>query len=239
MDQRKAYADPPQVPARRPKNTIEQLEAHPRYAAAAEILRVLRSGMAQVESEIDALNIEGHLITRPSDPRAPDLRNRLKTLRAASGKTERTAAAARTEMPATVTAALTLINDGVRPQRSNRRAAIAQLESDKEVIREAIFEQQPIVDALRDELSLEAAQRHAAAYQKLVVATYRAAQTLAAAADAERNFQVDFAAAGYSWRPDVMKGYALRAALILGSEHDFDSEISRARRFFEEAKILK
>src|SRR5258708_9992501 len=85
MDLRKAYADPKPIPARRAKNTIEQLEANPRYAAAAEILRVLKSGMAQVEAEIDVLNIEGHLINRPNDPRARELKNRLSTRRAASG----------------------------------------------------------------------------------------------------------------------------------------------------------
>lgn len=241
LEQRKRYPDPKPIPARRAKHVIEQLEANPRYAAAAEILRVLNHAMARIDTEIDVLNIERHLASRPNDPRASALTNRLRSRRESLGKAaaESVPAAAQSAVPASVAAALHLINDGVRPRRQNRQAEIAQLEKDKEVIRDAIFEQQPIVDALRDDLSLEAAKRHAAAYQKLVLAIYRAAQALATAADAEREFRSDFAASGHSWVPEIMRSFQLRATLILGSEHAVDSEISTARRYLEGAKILK
>jgi len=239
LEQRKRYPDPKPIPARRAKHVIEQLEANPRYAAAAEILRVLNHAMARIDTEIDVLNIERHLASRPNDPRAPALANRLKSRRESLGKTAESVPTAQSDVPASVAAALHLINDGVRPRRQNRQAEIAQLEKDKEVIRDAIFEQQPIVDALRDDLSLETAKRHAAAYQKLVLAIYRAAQALATAADAEREFRSDFAASGHSWVPEVMRSYQLRSTLILGSEHAVDSEISTARRYLEGAKILK
>jgi hypothetical protein len=222
----------------RKQTPLEPIHADPRFAPAQAILRTLEDGAAAIEREIDALRIEEQLTRRPNDPRASSLEARLKGHRAAAPKPPPAPAS---DLPAEVTAALDLLRAGERPQRPHhldRKAAIAQLEADRELVHAAILGQRPILDAIRDELSADLAKRLVPAHRELILAQFRAAQALAAATDSEREFRRAVTAAGYTWRPDWMPSPAWRSALILGSEADFDSEVSRMRRMLEGLKVI-
>jgi hypothetical protein len=217
---------------------LERIDSNPLFAAAAGILRTLEDGLQQIEREADALRIEEHLAHKPSDPRAGVLQERLKKHRGAAPQkvAEPTAEA---DLPPTVAAALEVICGGSRPaRRLGRKALIEQAEDDAARVREAILAQQTVVDGIRNELSGELASRGTPQHRELVLAIYRAAQALAAATDAEREFRRTVVDAGYVWRTDLLPALTMRSALILGSEADWDSEISRARRLLEEVMVL-
>ena len=213
----------------------ERIDADPRFAAASAILRTLEDGMRQIDREADALRVEDHLARQPGDARAPMMRERLKQLRSDTGRPA--APASSSDMPASVSAALELLH-GTRAPRRDRRAALRQLEEDRAVIHEGIIAQTVVVDSLRDELSTALARRLTDQHRELVLAQYRAAQSLSAATAAEMALRREVTAAGFIWKPELLPAPVLRSALLVGTESDFDSEISRTRRQLEELKIL-
>ena len=216
---------------------LERIDANPRFAAAASVMRAIESGLGRLDADADAVRVSEDLRLNPSDPRAEVLDERLKRHRNAAPKAAEPAQSS-SEMPAPVRQALELLQGGERPRRVNRQAELTQLADDRDVLREGIIAAQSIVDAIRDELSAEVARRLVAEHRALVLSKFRAAQTLAAATDAERELFRSITEAGYVFRPDLMPSPGLRAALVLGSEADHDSDVSRARRALEEAGIL-
>jgi hypothetical protein len=222
---------------------LEPIETDQRFAAAAAILHTLEEGLRQIDREADALRVEDYLENISNkgirDPRAPILQKRVKEHRAASGREKAAEAAPSANPVSAVDVALDLVRAGRRTTRRDRTGAVAQLENDRVVVREGIFAQQAVVDDLRGKISFEVAQRLKESHRELILAQYRAAQALAAATDAEREFRRQVSSAGYSWRADITPALTLRAALILGSEAAWDSEISRARRVLEELKVLQ
>jgi hypothetical protein len=237
--------------------TVKPIESDQRFAAQAQTLRVLEHGLSAIEAELDALNIEWHLGHHKiaEDPqgrvrenklrlnsRNAQLRARLTAHRAKvpAPKTEEPAAG---ELPSTVATALEIIR-GSRPalrvnQKTLQKTLIEQLENDRDAIRSAIFVQAPIVDALRDELIAQRAMQDREAWRAIQLRKFRALQALAAIKDEENDFRKSRFDAGFApWRSDLLPEYASRTMLVLGSERDWDSEISRMRKALEEAKIL-
>ncbi|MFZ1905221.1 MAG: hypothetical protein WAU56_07500 [Steroidobacteraceae bacterium] len=217
---------------------VERIDSSPRFATAAAILHTLEEGLRAIERESDALRLEDYLgrSRLKADPRSGELRQRLKTLRESARTTQ--APPVDTELPPPVKAALELLRAGVRPARRDLAALLEQLEDDKAVVREAICAQHAIVEAIRGDLSADVARDVRTAHRELVLTQYRAAQQFAAAIDAERELRRSITGAGYTWRDDLLPAPTMRAALILGSEAEFDSEISRVRRMLEEWKVL-
>jgi hypothetical protein len=242
MDPRKVYAPDPQLAKPRPKSkgapNIAPIHEDTRFAELAAVLRFLEDGMSQIEREADALRIEDYLTLRPKDPRAPYLNDRLKKYHS-SAPAKKVAEPANDAMPDTVAVALELLNKGSRPVHRNRKAIIQQLEGDRDLIGKAILDQRAVIDALRDELSSALAIRLVKKHRELVLGQFRAAQALAAATDLQDEFRSLFISAGYTWRDDLLPAPQLRAALVLGSEATFESDISRTRRALEELKIIQ
>jgi hypothetical protein len=214
---------------------IEPIDTNPRFAAASAILRALLEGERQVERERDALIIEGHLASRPQDPRRADMTARLKKLRAAA---PRDIPANDPALAPPVAAALELVRGAKAPRRVDRGTLIAQIEDDRYVIRLGIITQHAVVDAIHAELSGEVNMRLRETQRALVLQRFRAEQALAAAWGEELALKRNVVQAGYAWRPDLLPSPSARAGLILGSESDFDSEISRTRRMLEELNVL-
>jgi hypothetical protein len=241
--QRRQYAPETQrqgseKPPKKKVGAISTIAEHPRFAEATTILRTLESGYAAIEGEVDALRIEGYLARQPKGQRAEVLRNRLKGHRAVNPDKHAPAPIPKDLAP-TVAAAMELLNAGVRPVRRDRKALIAQLEEDRDLLARAVREQQGVVDGLRDELSAQAAERLKAQHRELVLAQFRAAQQFAAATDALKELQrFVVVEGGYLWRADLLPAPSSRGALVLGSEIDFDSDVSRMRRLLEELTIL-
>ncbi|MGA8094769.1 MAG: hypothetical protein WB823_10955 [Steroidobacteraceae bacterium] len=224
--------------AQKQTQSLERIDANSRFADASAVLRTLGDGLAQIEAAADVVRIEGYLADKPSDARAQILRDRLARHRG-TAKPQEHPSAVSADVPATVREALELLRGGARhARRIDRKARLLQLADDREVIREAIIVQQGIVDGIRSELSERVARSVAAEDRALALEEYRCAQKLAAAAAARLKLRSSIVAGGYIWRTDLMVPGPLRASLILGSESDFDSNISLTRLLLEQWKIL-
>ena len=240
MDQRRVYGEEPRPPAVRvPKAklpSVTPIAENKRYADADAILRMLETGQQQIRDAADALRIDDYLLRRPQDPRAAELKARLKKHQAA---TPQKAPESTSDMPQAVVVALQLLTDGKRPAVRNRKSEIARLEADEILVEEAIRAQRPIVDSIRDELVVAQAGKDRKAHDALVLAQYRAAQALSLATDALEDFRSSRLEAGYApWPSDLLPQPSMRATVALGSEHQWDSEICRTRRALEALKIL-
>lgn len=233
-------------PASKSKAVAPSILDNHHYAEAATIMRTLENGLDAIEREADALRIERHLNIeeRRGGGRAKQRNSRNTDLQARLDKHRTKVPAEKADEPAhgklrpTVAEALEIIRGSRPATRVDPNALIAQLDADGAVVRKAIMMQQAAVDELRNELSGEMARRLVPDHRKRVLAQFRAAQDFAAATDAEAEFRKSVIDAGYTWRADLLEGPQLRAALVLGSESTFDSDISRARRMLEELKIL-
>lgn len=225
----------------------EPIESNERFASAAAILRTLQEGQRTLESRLDALRVEERLAfaSTETDTQRSRMRKRLAELRAAAPSTSTSGAQPDSQLPSVVSAALELLRTGVAPARGDTRRTrkdFAQdrerLEDDREIVHRAIVFQQSAVDAVHGDLSADAERARGAAHRERVLAIYRAAQEFAAKVDALREADAEYTGAGYGRRYDLNPAPMMRSALILGSEADWDSEISRVRRQLEEWKVL-
>jgi hypothetical protein len=239
------------------KNTrpIESIEGDERFKAASSILRTLEHGLTAIEAEADALRIEEHLKRQPANARAGDKRrnSRNADLQARLDKHHAKVPAKAAEeptpggLPATISAALEIIRGGlalrgpaIKPAtRVDLKTLIEQFQNDQDAIRAAIFIQAPIVDGIRNELIAAQSMSDREAWQAIQLRKFRALQIVAALKDEEDEFRRNRVDGGFTpWRSDLLPSIATRPMLIVGSERDWDSEISRARRFLEESKVL-
>ena len=239
LDPKKVYGpDPKPAPARQGKlaASIKSIHDYAGFTEATGKLRYLEAGLAQIQNQIDTLQIERYLAVKPNDRKA---REQLSKRKASMPQNEVPASAKKDE-PAAVTAALDLLRGPKTAIRLDRDATIRQLEDDASIVGAAISAQREIVDDIREALSVDTMRRLSDAHRKLVLQQFRCAQQLAAATDALLSLRSDVASAGYSWRPDLLPEPPMRSALILGSESGLaqDTEICRTRRLLEEWKIL-
>lgn len=231
------------APQRKP--TIEPIDNNQRFAAASSILRTLENGLAVIEAEIDAQKVEEHLGRQPKDHRnkpRPDSRNAVLQARldrhrekAPAKQVDQTVADG---MSDSVVAALEIIRGSRPPSRVSRQKLIEQLETDRAAVRAAIFIQAPIVDELRNELDALQSMKDRDEWFDIQLQKQRDKQRLAATGDREADFIKSRIDAGYRWRGDLLPQIGARSMLVLGSERDWNSEISRSRRELEEAKVL-
>jgi len=241
MDPRRLYATEPPPTGKRSKSkpTFKSFEEDPRFAPAINDLRALKNGLRAIENELEALRIDNHLQYRPLDPRAALMKQRREKHRSTVPPKPEVEASASALAP-DVAAALALIRDGSRPApRIGRQAAIEQLEKDRALVEKAIYVQTPIVDELRGEFEVDLVKRVKAQYAAMSLRLFRAQQTAAAITDEKLAFRQAFVATGARWREDLLPSPSLGSALVLGSEDEWDSEISRARRFLEDRGALK
>jgi hypothetical protein len=203
------------------------------------ITRTLQDGDYGLLRQLDILELEDHVGNVDKfkhDPRRAVHLARLAKLRATMP--QKAAGPVSADHPAAVLAGLELLRSKVPVRRVDTRALKAQLRDGRGVLREALFAQHAVDLEIRDRLSMELAKKKAAEHRALVVTQFRAAQQLAAATDAIRNFHRAISEAGYMSRPDLLPAPSSRGALILGSESDFDSEITKMRQTLEELKAI-
>ena len=220
--------------------TDELAEKNERLGQEEALLKVIRDGMAELDRQIDLLRSEDYLDkSHLTAAREKALRERLEELRA---RLRETPAVAQTPtppegVPRTVALALEVLAGGREPQR-DLRAEIKQLEAGRARVQAGYSLQQTIVNDLKGEIGATTILLKRPEWDALNLAEFRAAQVLAAAAQAKREFRQAITSAGHVWRADLLPEPTMRSSLILGSEADKNSEISWARRTLEELKIL-
>ncbi len=227
------------------ETVIPQLRDDPEYAAAAALLAAFRDRLAQIERDRQIIDYEAHFAGRaPESDGESDaqLRRRLAELRAAAQGVAPVAPVAAAKSPApspAIAAARAMLAGEVVPAAPDHRARLLQLDHDRAIVMAAITAQTEAVDAIAGELTLKYATQLRPAWNALQLEMYRAAQELARSAARVREFRAAITAAGIGSRSDILAMPNVRAPLILGSESQFDSEISGWRRILENMGILK
>jgi hypothetical protein len=244
------------APKIQPAGTIDDDKE---IADAATILRKIERGLQDIETEIDSLNIEDYLGAQspsnkprraakigrdfdlePTVTRNDHLRDRLKKNRAAV-PAKSVQGPLSGDIHADVAVALELI-DGARPLApllEDRRALRDQLKRNRDAIRKGFDKQKAVVDALRDQWVLTRSLGIQHRWKERDLKIFRAMQAVAALYDEKNDDRTaEFDAGCRPWRADLLPEFMSRALLTIGSERDWDSEISRARRRLEELHIL-
>jgi hypothetical protein len=167
------------------------------------------------------------------------LRARLEKHRAKAPSPTATTEAAAEGLPSTVAHALAIIAGSRPASRVDHKTLIEQFQGDLDAIRAAIFIQVPIVEGIRNDLNAQRFMQDREAWRAIQLRKFRALQAAAAVRDEESDFRQSRIAAGYTpWRADLLPEMASRPMLVLGSERDWDSEISKVRVALEAEKIL-
>jgi hypothetical protein len=208
-----------------------------RVADQEAILHVLQDGERQIEREIKRLNIAAFLEQHPGDRDALAARARLGEGNDSPLTSQTKPAAADS---AVIEQALRLITSGERDAMGSaeRPARLRKLAADLELIVRARFQQEETVRAIRAEESDKADRPREQRRRERGVKLLRLLQQVAAVVDEQRDEDRAFAEAGYTLFLDRSPLPAVRVTLLLGSERDWDSEISRARRRLEELKVI-
>jgi hypothetical protein len=105
-------------------------------------------------------------------------------------------------------------------------------------LRAAIEEQTAECDRIAGDLSFRYSTELRPAWDRLQIEMYRAAQELVRSAARVRAFRTEMIAAGITPASQVIRMPPIRAPLFLGSESDWDSEISGWRRQLEAWNLL-
>lgn len=232
---------------------LEPLDADKPIVEATAILDTLRSGLARIKTQIDSVEIEGHLGSLPkADPRAKKprgivpggsrtdlLRARLQRNRALVPDEDKPDEPVSGALSPAVALALEVVNAARKaPAVFDRRALLEQLRRDEGAVERGVAAQQRAIETLRDARKYAQTVKDVDPLFTLHVRRYRAYAAAAAIDDEFRDFQKVRFDGGYGWRADLLPELAMRVMLTLGSERDFDSEISKMRQRLEEAKKL-
>ncbi len=209
----------------------------PEGEAELRVLRTLEDALASTEREIDSATCDEYLRGHPQDKQARARRAQLDaTLDAKEDNPPRSPDAG--SRPPEVLAALAIAIGPQPPSAEPFADKIGRLREKVATLRAGIVVQTPVVDRVNDELSRKVALKVQTEHKSQILAIFRAAQALAAAVDAERATRHAVAELGFAWRQDICRVAIPAGATRLGSERNFDSDISRCRRQLEDWKYL-
>jgi hypothetical protein len=209
---------------------LPQLADDPRYREASRIDDELRTALQRVRDEIDLLLLEKEA-ERWAKPREPQsVRERMEKARLEALRAKLAASAPPAPVQSStghgpaVEAGLAVIA-GQAPEKQDRAKALIALRDREEVLDKACGAQGTVVGQTRQELSATICQQLREAHDELLQKQLAAARELARATDQERAFRASILAAGYELTSAIIVP-AVRSTLMLGSEQDYDSEIS-------------
>jgi hypothetical protein len=223
---------------------IPRLADDPEYAAAATLLAAFHARLGRINAGREALGYEAHF-ERRGDPREDSdqdrfLRERWMALRKASEEPEplsRPLDKAPAPSPA-IAAGLKVLGGEAVTTTPDRATRLAELDRLAAILGDAIREQTEIRDEIAGRLSRRYSEQLAPGWNAAQLAMYRAAQELARTAEQVRDLRWRMTDAGIQPPSDLIKMPPVRAPLFLGSETDWNSEISGWRRLLEEWSIL-
>ena len=235
---RQTRPDPAETP-------IPQLRDDPAYAEAEALLAAFRDRLEAIERDAQIIAYEQHFAGRTTEADGESdalLRRRWAELQAAVLAAAPVAPVAASKAPApsaAIAAGLALLAGEPVPVAPDHRARLVQLDRDRAAILAAITAQTEAVGAITAELTFRYATQLRPAWNAMQLGMYRAAQELARSAARVRDFRASITAAGIRSRSDILAMPNVRSPLILGSESQYDSEISGWRRILEKQGVLK
>jgi hypothetical protein len=258
MDPKRVYAAEPSQTADKPrakskKAAVVPIDSDKGLEAASAILATIERGFQEIETDIGRHRREEHLgrqlqtTARAADPRRPTTISRNDQLNdwlkknGAAVPSKKLEEALTGELPLDVSVALELVTGTrpIAPPLLDRRALIQQLEKNRDQIRKGRDLQKAIVDELRNELATRRFMQKQKPHFHREIQILRILQDVAALNDAKNDDrQAETEAGCRPWRSDILPEVLTRVLLVLGSERDWDSEISRGRRRLEELKQI-
>jgi hypothetical protein len=216
---------------------IVRFEDMPGVSDLFSVRRSIAAGIARVDAEVDYITTSRYL-NSGNKHREQDARARLARRKAELEILDEPVAPKPGDLAPEITRALeTLAGDAPKslPKPEVRLAALAEKRDILDAGLRAVEER---LGELRSEVSYGEALKLQKRHCTLMVAQFRAAQAFTEASEAERSLRVAYTNAGYSPRYDVLPGGQLSAALVLGLESDFSSQISSFRRFLQDRGLL-
>ena len=124
-------------------------------------------------------------------------------------------------------------------EEPDREERIRVLRSHVRELDKAVRAQDDVIRDLRGEMSYRLSQRIEPYYTTQQVELFRICREMAAWSDAMKAFFAEAGAAGYELRSDILPAPRLTAPLHLGSEEQWDSQISHFRRDLIQRGLLK
>jgi hypothetical protein len=226
---------------------LKQFETLPAAAPLFEIARVLRNNRERIEDERALLSIENYLsggtgpgLSVPKGPKAQEFAERREQLKKKLKiSTVEPAPRPPGVVPPEVKAGLEIFSAGAPKAPQNHAGRLSELADMEIVVDEAIRINAKQIEELRGQVGFEAAKQLQKKHDALCVSLFRASQKLAEAAEAERSLRVAYTSTGFRPRSDLLPAPAiLSSILLLGSEADWESQISQYRRFLQQRNLL-
>lgn len=210
------------------------------FCALTNDLTLVYQRRQSIELEIRAIDLErqASALSPPSD-RQEFLLAQLRETRDALARIGQPAAAATALEDEEIAAALALATaDAAPPVPTTSTDRRRELVRRREVLLRGEAALNGRRDARRDELSLHINRAITPRMNELSVATYRAAELLSAALDAEFALIRDVQAAGFDWLEHVARRHAMRLTLALGHTWDQNNVLAQTRCALREAKLI-
>ncbi len=210
----------------------------PDYSRALELLSAFNQRYDRLEKEKQRLRLEAHFAGRSAekdDYTNGQLRIRLSALRAEPPLKPELTAAPAAPSPAITRGLAVLAGETITPAPSYA-AQVADLDRQLAILDPAIREQTEVCSALLGDLSVEYARRLLPAWNAKVLAVFRAAQELSRATTQFREYRA--AVMARNIKTELLRAPNVVSPLQLGSETDWNSEISHWRRTLESWNVL-
>jgi hypothetical protein len=224
----------------------DHIDAKPLVA----VVDVLNKNLQRIRDELALISVERLLsgemgfagVSMPTGPRLKEVETKRDALRAKLRVVTPDPAPPKAgELPASIREALTVFDSDepvkFTPTRISRQL---ELQTKQEVVEAGLRDAMDMVRALRDEIGDGQNRLAQKAHSALHVQLFRALQVVSEIAEQERAVRSAVAACGYVVRTDICPAPAvLSALLLLGSELDYQSQISQFRRLLQTRGILK
>lgn len=213
------------------------------WRAASELLTAFRDRFERLKQERLRLVLERELAGRPSGANASthddQLRRRLDELKKLPPINAGTVPAnAGAPADSAIARGLELLAGKSPEPRATHAERVAELDKQLVILDDAVLAQTEVVAVADDDFNLRASEAIAAAWNQRVLTLYRAEQQLAVAAQQFRDLRVQMANCGIRGYSTLLRCPDFRAAILVGSESMWGSEISVARRQLEEWGML-
>ena len=214
-----------------------------------DVVRVLEKNAERIKDELALISVERLLsgemgfanVSVPTGPRLKEFEAKRDALRAklrvVTPEQDQPKAG---ELPASIREALAVF-DSDEPARfaPTRMARQTELQTKQEIVETGLRDARGLVKVLCDGIGDGQNRAVQKAHSALHVQLFRCCQAVSEAAEQERATRAAVAAAGYTVRSDILPAPAvLSALLLLGSELDYQSQISQFRRLLQSRGLL-